>query len=64
MPINLTVMTTLEGSSRKANVRAAVKEQLNLVEKKGFAVFMIHCDNEFRDEQVSALGEEFPVSTM
>ena len=54
MPINLTVVTTLEGSSRKQCIRAAVEEQLYMVEQKGYTVTTIHCDNEFRDEQVCA----------
>ena len=54
MPINLTVATVLEGSSRRKNIRAAVEEQLYIVEQKGFFITTIHCDNEFRDEQVNA----------
>ena len=38
MPIDLTVVTSLSMSRNKPNLRAAVEEQLNQEEKRGFAV--------------------------
>jgi hypothetical protein len=52
MPIDLTVVTSLEETRNKAKLRSAVEAQLNEVEKRGFSVPVLHCDNEFKDEQV------------
>ena len=52
MPIDLTMVTSLKSSKNKANLRVAVEEQLNAVEKRGYTVPVLHCDNEFKDEQV------------
>ena len=54
MPIDLTLVTSLNNSRNKPNLRCAVEEQLNTVEKRGFTVPVVHCDNEFKDEQVEA----------
>ena len=54
LPIDLTVITTLDTGKQHPALRAAVEEQLNLVEKSGFQVQVLHCDNEFKDEQVEA----------
>ena len=49
MPIDLTVVTSLNGTRSKSKLRSAVEKQLNKVEKSGFSVPVIHCDNEFKD---------------
>jgi len=53
-PIDLTVVSTLDAGRQHPALRVAVEEQLNLVEKKGFQVPVLHCDNEFKDEHVEA----------
>ena len=53
MPIDLMLATSLNNFRNKPNIRCAVEEQLNTVEKRLFTVPIMHSDNEFKDEQVS-----------